>query len=211
MRIRWNFRIVLMIAAIAWIGAVGTGMALLQKFETTPGQVAKSPTRWPTLSKIQRDPERATLVMLVHSRCPCTRASLDELAEVMSHSQGLLAARVLFFTPSSPSAAWVKTSLWRQAKAIPGVQVIADPGGAEAALFGAQTSGEVFVYDPSGKRLFRGGITSGRGTAGESLGRGAILSLLNIGSADRNETPAFGCPIFDRSASPARGATSCNP
>jgi hypothetical protein len=209
MRIRLNFRIVLMIAAIVWIGAVGTGMALLQTFETTPGQVGKSPTRWPTGCSIERDPERATLVMLAHSRCPCTAASLDELAEIMSHSHGLLAARVLFFIPNSPSAAWVNTSLWRTATAIPGVRVIADPGGKEAALFGARTSGEVFVYDPPGTRLFRGGITSGRGTAGESSGRGAILSLLSSGSAGRNETPVFGCPIFDPSARPESGATSC--
>jgi hypothetical protein len=148
--------------------------------------------------------------MLAHPRCPCTRASLDELAEVLSHSQGLLRAYILFFTPKSPTATWFDGSIWQKAMSLKGARVIADPGGAEAGLFGAQTSGEILLYDRSGKRLFRGGITRGRGTAGESLGSRAILSLITDGSADRTLTSVYGCPIFGHGEKPLRERTACN-
>ena len=42
---------------------------------------------------------------------------------------------------------------------IPGVTTIVDRDGTQASLFGAETSGQVVLYDSHGELKFRGGIT----------------------------------------------------
>jgi hypothetical protein len=91
------------------------------------------------------------------------------------------------------------TDLWDSAGQIPGVAAVADEDGAEAHRFSAATSGQVVLYDSSGRLLFSGGITASRGHSGDNVGRRAIVSLLADGSGVRTETPVFGCPIFEDS------------
>ncbi len=133
--------------------------------------------------------------MLAHPHCPCTRASVGELARLMTRCEGLLTARVLFFEPPDAPEGWVRTDLWRSAAAIPGVDVLEDESGVEAGRFGATTSGQTVLYDVNGRLLFRGGITGARGHAGDNAGRSAIVSLLTGGTAGRMETSVFGCAL----------------
>ena len=81
--------------------------------------------------------------------------------------------------------------------AIPGVKVLIDENGTEAGLFDAHVSGQVLLYDTEGKLVFHGGITESRGQAGDNAGRAAIESIVNQGTSDRDQTPVFGCPLFD--------------
>jgi hypothetical protein len=134
--------------------------------------------------------------MLAHPHCPCTRASIGELALLMAHSQGRVTAYVLFLKPAGFSDDWEKTDLWHSAASIPGVKVMIDDGGAEARRFHAATSGQTMLYDAEGRLLFSGGITGSRGHAGDNAGRSAIVSLLNTGAAERAETFVFGCRLF---------------
>ena len=78
---------------------------------------------------------------------------------------------------------------------IPGVRVLVDVDGREAARFGARTSGTVLVYSPHGALLFAGGITASRGHSGDNLGRDAVVTILDRGQPDRTATPVFGCPL----------------
>jgi hypothetical protein len=132
--------------------------------------------------------------MLAHPHCPCTRASIGELALLMAHVQGRLTATVLFLSPSDMPAAWEQTDLWEDAAAIPGVTVMRDADGAEARRFGAVTSGQVIVYDASGRVLFSGGITPSRGHAGDNQGRSAIVALLD-GDPSVRGSRVFGCSL----------------
>ena len=84
-----------------WILTLVTGVRSLFSYETSPGSVGKVQARWPVASKISAPNERPILVMVAHPRCPCTRASMDELAKIMARMQGKVAAYVLFLTPSS--------------------------------------------------------------------------------------------------------------
>jgi hypothetical protein len=102
---------------------------------------------------------------------------------------------VLFYTPEGEPAAWARTDLWEHAARIPGVAVAADPGGAEARLFGAATSGQVLVYDAGGALAFQGGITASRGHAGDNAGASAIAALVRGEPADLSRTSVFGCSI----------------
>jgi hypothetical protein len=190
-------RSLLIASTIAWLAAVLAGLGLLAGYENTPGLAADAPNRWPTTSRLHLAPEHDTLVMLVHPHCPCTRASLGELASIMAHSQGRLTAFVLFLKPDGFSRDWEKTDLWRTAQGIPGVTAVLDEDGHEAQLFHAATSGQTLLYNVEGRLLFKGGITSSRGHSGDNAGRGAITSLVNAGAPEHTETAVFGCPLFN--------------
>jgi hypothetical protein len=183
--------------SMLWLGATAGGMAMLWKFENVPGPRLAVPAAWPAASRIPRKPGLATLVMFVHPQCPCTRASVGELARVMAQSQGRVRASVLFFKPRGCSDSWAQTDLWRAAAAIPGVKVQCDDDGAEAARFGATTSGFVLLYDRSGKLGYNGGITAERGHAGDNDGESAVIAILNGREPRIAAMPVLGCSIED--------------
>lgn len=191
-------RLPLLVAAALWLSATGVGIGLLWNYENTPGSAADAPALWPAESRLRRAADRATLVLLAHPHCPCTRASVGELARLMTQAEGRVAAYVLFVKPQGFSDEWEKTDLWSSAEAIPGVTAVRDDGSVEALRFRAATSGQVALYDAGGGLLFSGGITSARGHAGDNAGRAAIVSLLATGGAERSDAPVFGCPLFAR-------------
>jgi hypothetical protein len=186
---------ILIAACAVWALMVGVGLGMLWAYENAPGPVVSPPSLWPADSRIQPAADRATLIMLAHPHCPCTRASVGELSRLMTQTKDRVTAYVLFFKPPGSPDDWEKTDLWQSAASIPGVNVVADDGGAEAQRFQAVTSGQTALYDTQGSLLFSGGITGSRGHFGDNAGRSAIVSLLNNGKAERSETFAFGCPI----------------
>lgn len=188
-------RIILITVCAVWALTTGAGIRLLWAYENKPGPATTAPATWPTESKVRRATDRPTLIMLVHPRCPCSRASIGELARLMAQAQGRVTTYVLFVKPAGTAADWEKTDLWRSAAGIPGVTVIVDDG-TEASLFHAVTSGQTSLYNVQGQLLFNGGITASRGHSGDNAGRTAIVSLLSAGDADTAETPTFGCPLF---------------
>jgi hypothetical protein len=194
---RQKKKIVLLIVSLLWLTFVSAGLKALSNYENTPGIAAEPPRQWPVESRIALKQDQSTLVMLAHPHCPCTRAAMSELASIMTHCQGRLTAYVLFLKPAGFSDDWEKTDLWQSAASIPGVIPVADDGGAEASRFHAATSGQTFLYDPNGNLLFSGGITAGRGHAGENAGENAVISLVNAGSAETDSTLVFGCPLFN--------------
>ena len=193
-------RLILLTTIVLWLSAVSVGLSIVWGYENTPGVSAKPPVVWPAESRIQRARDRATLVLIAHPHCPCTRATVGELAALMAHAQGRLNAYVLFLKPAGFSDDWERTDLWQSAASIPGVSVMVDDDGAEARRFNSSTSGQTILYDAEGRLLFSGGITASRGHSGDNAGRSAIVSLVNEGAADRAETLVFGCPLFDKSS-----------
>lgn len=190
-------RLIVLACALMWLPAVCLGLWILWGYENRPGAGADAPRVWPADAMIRLAPDRDTLIMLVHPHCPCTRASIGELAALMAHCQGKVAAHVLFLKPDGFSDDWEKTDLWQSAAAIPGVTTVVDRDGAGARLFHAATSGQTMLYDTRGRLVFSGGITSARGHYGDNAGESAIISLANTGAADRTKTEVYGCPLFD--------------
>ena len=182
------------LVAIGWAAVVALGVRGLLDYESAPGRVAEVPKAWPT-STVELAPDRPTLVMLAHPHCPCTRASVSELAELMAKIDGKIVAYVLFSKPADAGEDWNDTGLRRSAAAIPGVTVLSDPDGAEARRFGAETSGHTLLFAADGSLLFSGGITQSRGHAGDNAGASAIVSLVHNRVAPRNETFVFGCAL----------------
>jgi hypothetical protein len=183
-----------------WLAAVGGGMGVLIQFASTPGDPGSPPSAWPADSAIPAPADRPVLLMMAHPRCPCTRASLEELARLMTRGQGRLDARVVFFAPAGADEIFWKTDLWSDASEIPGVEVVLDRDGAESRRFHAETSGQVLLYDAQGRLMFSGGITMARGHAGDNAGLDAIEALIGGEKTVRRQTPVFGCALHDWAA-----------
>jgi hypothetical protein len=182
--------------ALAWGFAVVVGMYGLVRYQMTPAALGQeAPSQWPSGLSFARSTDQLTLVMTVHPECPCSRASLNELAQLMARSAGRLNARILFVHPTNAPADWLNSDLWRQAKAIPNVTVSLDEDGHDAAAFGASISGQVMVYDTSGFIRFSGGITDSRGHEGDNAGLLSILSLVRNGKSQISTTPVYGCSL----------------
>jgi hypothetical protein len=194
----------------AWLGAVSASLWWMLEFEMTPAAVGQCPELWPQSSALVHSFERPTLLMFVHPRCPCSRASVDELALLATSSADDLRMTVVFLKPAGFSGDWEKTDLWRSARQIPGVTVFCDDGGRESTRFRACVSGEVLVYDRQGHLMFHGGLTASRGHHGDNPGRTAIELLLAGKLTPPQETPVFGCTLRERTSTPAVAAETLN-
>lgn len=181
---------------LVWLSGVVVGLAWLARYDNRPGAAAHPVARWPADSRIAREPGRFTLVMLAHPRCDCTKASVAELAELMARAHTRPKAYVVFIKPGGVAVDWAATELWRTASRIPDVTVVRDDDGVEARQFGAETSGQLFLYDVNGDLLFSGGDTGSRGHVGENVGRTTILAWLNGERPSLAGTPVFGCSLF---------------
>jgi hypothetical protein len=210
---KWQTKLFVTAGLTIWALALSLGMARLWKYEGAAGAPASPPLQWPQASHATRSPDMDSLVVLMHPRCPCSRATVEELSKLMTHCQGKLTATVLLIQPQGTPDGWEHTDLWTSAAAIPGVIVKSDPRGLEAARFGAATSGQVFLYSPTGQLLFSGGITESRGHSGDNQGRSFIEALvlheIEPLQADSAHTPVYGCPLFDSKTCQNDGANTC--
>jgi hypothetical protein len=194
------------LAITAWCGSVAAGVGALQRYKSQPAVAPQPPLLWPAASRLLRSSSRPTLVLVAHPRCPCTRATLHELAVLMSQAGERLSAHVLFVRPAGAPRDWEKGELWQAARAVPGVTTSSDEGGREARLFHAATSGQVLLFDASGKQIFAGGITGARGHEGDNPGRSRVLSLISKGRAELARAPVFGCDLENPEPPPNAGA-----
>jgi hypothetical protein len=179
----------------AWLAALAAGERVLLNYEFEAGADAAPPSKWPAQSKIPSPADLPVIVVVAHPKCPCTRATIEELAVLMAHLHGRAAATVVFVRPDGLLTDWEKTDLWRSAARIPGVNVMSDPAGLEASLFGAKASGQTLLYDRQGNLRFSGGITEFRGHSGDNAGRSAIDSLVMTGSSVTTHTSVYGCSL----------------
>jgi len=170
---------------LLWGGLVLSGFALLEKYQNTPGAAAAPPQR------IAESP-KPKLYLFLHPECPCSHATVAELARLVTACGPRLSVKALVFTPAHPTKGWSE-GLAKDAAAIPGVEVVSDTDGRECQRLGAKTSGQVVLYSPEGRLLFSGGITASRGHEGDNDGRDTITDYVLNGRVDRSSTPVFGC------------------
>ncbi|MDQ2918483.1 MAG: hypothetical protein M3R10_01220 [Verrucomicrobiota bacterium] len=187
--------LVSVVLGATWLASIAFGMRILLNYDNGPGRTATVPKNFPAQSALVLATDRPTLVMLAHPRCPCTRASVGELAQIMAELQGQVKAYVVFAKPADSGPDWNDTDLWRSVAEIPGVTPVGDDGGLESRRFGAETSGHTLLFAADGRLLFSGGITQSRGHAGGNEGESAIVSLVKYQRAARAQTPVFGCSL----------------
>ena len=202
-------------AALAlWCLTLGYGFWRMTRYDLTPGARAASPTAWPVSSVDYRLGTNRlgskTLLLFAHPQCPCTRAAVGNLATILAQDNAAsVRTTVVFFEPASHSGAgWEHSDLVRSAGRLPNASVIFDPGGALARRFGAETSGQVLLYDAGGHLLFSGGVTDERGHAGDSIGGDAISAIVSGDAPTTRSTPVYGCALFPAPKTMAQAAVS---
>lgn len=180
-----------------WLVTAAMGQRVLLNYDFAAAAPGAPPANWPSASRILRSPSLYSIVVVAHPKCPCSRATVEELARMMALLQDKVTATVVFVRPSGFSREWETTDLWRSAARIPGVTVLDDLDGVEVSRFGALASGQTMLYDAAGNLRFSGGITPSRGHAGDSLGRSAILSIVNKENSGTSYTSVYGCSLHN--------------
>lgn len=201
-------RTLLSTAALAgWLACCALGWYAYTRFEYLPGELAQAPQRWPPSSSVERTAGRAQLLVFVHPRCSCTRATLESVAAVVADATAAVDVHVLVFRPRAAAESWARTKLWYAADDIPGADVREDVDGAEARRFGAKTSGQVLFYDADGVLQLTTGITPNRGHAGDNDGLASLAQLVRGQRPATHTGAVFGCPLGNDQQSEHRVAS----
>ena len=192
-------RVVIVVLAGFWIVAFTYGMRAMLRFERTPGQIASAPTHWPIGVPEWGSAQLPTLVVALHPRCSCSRASLDELEQAAQTFGASYNAVLLIYQPAGGDIDWRNNALYRDAQTSLHANVVLDTNGLLAQSFGAETSGEVMLYsgqDHSGIRnlLYAGGVTGARGVDGANPGVDSLLSAFHQQRSSAGK-PVFGCAL----------------
>lgn len=194
----------MLLTGLVWIALLATGFFVLAREEFTPVAGVTASATFPSHSALALAPDVPTLILFAHPRCPCTRASVHELAGLMASLPRRVAVTVVFTLPKGVAPRWEQGELWQEAATIPGIHVVTDRDGEEAGRFGVKGSGHVLLYRPAGQLVFSGGITPSRGHEGDNPGRSAVISLVLQGRSPVNRTPVYGCPLLEPPDSPSR-------
>ena len=188
-------RALLYVGLGAWlVGVLGT-FYFVWRYKLTPGPLAEAPARWPNDSALRRAPGLVNIVMIAHPQCPCTRASMNELARLAGELQGRAKIHVVLVRPDGAEPGFERGSIADRATTI-NADVFVDDGGKEAARLGAIVSGSTLVFDRDGSLVFRGGLTSARGHEGRGPAHDRILALAAGHTPDRADAPTFGCSLM---------------
>jgi len=193
-RLRRYARILL---GLSWAAGVVVAFGFALMYEATPGEPAAPPATWPHAAPFRLASAGDTLLLFVHPHCPCSRATIGELDRLVAVSGATLHCHVFFYADPALGPGWERTDLWNAAARIPGVEVSADPLAGIARSFGVRTSGQALLYAPDGTLRFAGGITSGRGHAGDNAGADAIARSVRDDLLEVTRTPTFGCPLIE--------------
>jgi hypothetical protein len=197
------------VAAALWLAVPTLGFAMLLQHQYAAGDhgATAAPREHFAALGVEADSQR-TLIITLHPHCPCSNTTLEELRTLLAESGGSVRATALFVVPagvassrSDAAAPWAEASAsWHRAATIPGLErrLIAE---SEARTLGPRTSGHVLLFDADGVLRFDGGITLGRGHAGDNDGRRALGAAL-VAATDQKPTqlvthPVYGCGLFD--------------
>lgn len=174
-----------------WVVLALGGAAMLICYDDRPCEAACAPALWPVDSHLRRSVRLPTLLMFIHPQCPCSRASLLELARLRARCSALQVVVIV----AQREGVEQDPSLLALARAQRGVVLVVDTGLAETLRFGAFTSGQVLVYSPAGRLQFTGGLTVSRGHEGPSPGAEALLRAVEQPGAALEISPVFGCEL----------------
>lgn len=189
-----------------WLATTALGFALFEAYHAQPNDPG-SPSRWPVGGPIGLDPARPTLVLFVHPLCPCSKASVADLASIGSELLGRFAPHVVVYRPLHRSDEWERSAPTLDAASLAGWRRWDDRGAALARRFGVRTSGHLLVFDPHGELLYSGGVTPGRGRRGPSGGLAAFLNGIAGGTIGVDRGPVFGCSMEASVLGPEAGGS----
>lgn len=181
-------------AIFVWSLAVLGATFGVVAYKLRPGAAADAPRHWPAGSTLTRAAGKPTLLVMAQPLCPCTEATLEQLAHVLTRRADALDTQVVFTIPEGLEG-WERSGSLKRARELKGVTVHLDRDGSEAARFGSFTSGQVLLFDADGELKFAGGITGARGHQGDNAGERRLLAVLAGERPERDTAPVFGCEL----------------
>lgn len=184
-------------AAVLWLGAAAGGAVCIFAYASRPAPRSEVAQIWPEQLGLARHADGFSLVIAVHPRCPCTRASVSELNKLMLAWNGRVQTIALVAKPFELPDLWSESDVTARLREIPHLQVVRDLGGQKARAFGATSSGHTLLYDRSGRLVFDGGLTAFRGHEGPSVGTAMLKELVAGGSVASAHSKVFGCSLKD--------------
>jgi hypothetical protein len=182
---------------VGWLVLLLCGFYALIDYDLRPTASGHAEATWPARASLERALQGWTLVVFLHPRCACSQATVSELARVLDQAQATVTTFVYFVKPSGAPADWERGGLRRTVSALPGVRVMIDPEGSEAARFGAESSGQTLLYDADGRLTFAGGLTAVRGHYGENPASDRLIAIINSDHQATASVDVFGCPLTD--------------
>jgi hypothetical protein len=192
---RASHRTWIVLAIAVWAMASASGVKFLVDYAAAPGAAGSVPIRWPAQAELALSSKPATLVVAIHPRCPCSDATVAQLARALAGRERETETIVLVYEPSSADPTWAATRLVEACRRLPGTRVVEDLGGRTAAAFGMLTSGHTTVYGTDGTLRFSGGITPARGHEGDNAGGAALRELIAGRRPGVTGTPVYGCAL----------------
>jgi hypothetical protein len=190
-------RLAILAAVGLWFVGVLAAFGLVWAYKTTPGPYETAPARWPVTSTIVPTAGRVNLVFFAHPQCPCTRASIAELARLAVEIGTRAQIHVVLVRPPGTDVGFEDGTLLDRARAIAGARIVIDDGGKQADLFGAKASGATVVYTAAGQLAFSGGLTTARGHEGRGPAHTRIVQVIGGAVHDSATAPTFGCELAE--------------
>lgn len=185
------------LTTLAWLLMVTASLVVLLRYQATPGTAAAAPARWPAGTSLAPPGAEPTLLVFLHPRCTCSRATVHELARLLGALPRRPDVRAVMVRPDGlPEAEGLEEVPAALDALLPWVPRLPDPGGLLAHTFGATTSGHALVYAPDGALAYEGGLTGARAHQGQNAGAERVAALLR-GEAAPGRFPVFGCPLRD--------------
>lgn len=185
------------LAGLAWGIPIVAGMHWMNQYEGTPGASGNVAPSWPEASRVTRAKDRFTLILAIHPRCACSRASVAQLNRVVARCGERLAVRVLDWIPSDANADWGGSRVLGALASAPNIEVFHDRGGVEMHRFNVVTSGHALLYNGAGRLVFSGGLTASRSNSMDNAASESVIAWVLGASRTAGESPVFGCVLID--------------
>jgi len=173
-----------------WLALVCVGVLLVANHDAQPGRSAQASAWWPWQSSLARSTCSPNLVSFIHPLCPCSRASLAELARVHSATRVCLTVVIALPDGLQPEDARITLAAVKKMR---GATAFLDRNLVETRRFGCFTSGQVLLYSARGRLCYQGGLTGSRGHEGDNAGKSALLAAVQENLPGLSTAPVFGC------------------
>jgi len=166
----WSFALAITFhAAMAWEYKAGLGSARLPKREMAI--------------------RKPLLIVVLHSQCPCSLATIEDLINLPVTDRSQLKIRLVFTGPDP-----IDSRANEESETLTGVDREYLTESQVLSRYGARTSGQAYLYSRSGDLIFSGGLTDSRGVRGDSDGLVAIRETV-AGRKCIAEAPVYGCAL----------------
>lgn len=181
----------------AWIFVVICGFAAVASYSNEPGKLGVPPAA--TAVGIESPRSGYLVVLAVHPKCSCTRATIAQLETLLEREPNIREVLVLISRPTGYFEDWATSDLAGVFQGLRNTRIEDDEGCRRAMALGMATSGSIVLYDHQGVARYWGGLTLGRGHVGDAPGMEAVRQIVR-GTTDRvGHGEVYGCSLLSTS------------